>query len=377
MNSVVLTDAVRTPFGAPGGSLNRLASHDLAAAALAALARRSPFLPDALEHVVMGQAMPTTMPSNIARYAPLMLRWPESIPALTVNMGDASGMQALRSAYYMISGGQARAAIAGGADSFSAMPFVMRDVRFGFEPQNRVIHDTVCESETRTQPEPLTRADKAQALAEREGISQAAQEQYAALSRERAAAAAELMRGHIAPAAYTDRKRGEVVIDSDEYIGGAAGTLAPNADGASAALLMDGALARELGLKPAVRITGFAVAGCAPARPDEALPLAVARLLSRRGVTARDVGCVELHEESAAAAISARDRLCGMGVAASINPYGGALATGRSCGGDGAAMLLRLALAMRESGARRGVAAATAAGGLGIALLCESYDEEA
>jgi acetyl-CoA C-acetyltransferase len=191
-NKVVIVDMVRTPWGIPGGSMDALGSHDLAAAVLSDLLKRTGIDMSALEHVVFGQARPSTFPSNVARFASLAAGLPESLPCYTVQSNCASALQAVRSAYCLIASGAHATCIAGGAESYSSAPFVMRDVRFHFWEKVRIIYDTIEEGELWTQPEPMTRNQRLERLAERLGISTQRQQQWAKRSMEFARASKRL-----------------------------------------------------------------------------------------------------------------------------------------------------------------------------------------
>ena len=132
MKKVVITQAARTPWGVPGGTLEPLMSSDMAAPMLKALLERGGVEPTDVDQVIFGQAHPSTMPNNIGHYAWLKAELPVEVPGHTVQINTASALQAVRSAYYLIATGNEQICIAGGADSYSAAPFVMRDVRNHF-----------------------------------------------------------------------------------------------------------------------------------------------------------------------------------------------------------------------------------------------------
>lgn len=371
MKRAAIIDIIRTPWGIPGGAMAKLKSHDLAATVLSALSARNGTIPDGLDHIIFGQALPSTFPSNIARYASLLLRWPENIPAYTVQSNCASGMQALRSAYYLIASGNADVIIAGGADSFSAAPFVMRDVRFSFNESNRVIYDTITESEVWTQPTPMTREEKLGELVLREKISDDEQKDFAIASRQGFMNARELMVKHIAPVTVTDRKYGDTIITNDEYPEKPFMITAPYADGAAAVLLMSEARVKQLGLNPVAWIRGFAVEGCLPEYQEKGAPGAVQKLLAAKSIAPGDIGCLELYEDTAAGAIAGKRALAAIGMKAEVNIYGGALSIGKNGGGDGLVMLVSLILSLAGTGSHYGVAAMSSSGGQGIAVLLE------
>ncbi len=361
---VIIADMVRTPWGRPGGSMEKILSSDLAAAVLKKLLERTGIRPEAVDQVVFGQAHPSTYPNNIGHYAWLKAGFPVEVPGYTVQGNTTSALQAVRNAYYLIASGNEEICIAGGADSYSAAPFVMRDVRLHFDPQNRRAIDTLEEAECCTQPIPMSRA--AQYEKSHGGNISEHDAAFAAESREKAKRFAGLCSSQIVPVSYTDRKKGEIVVSADEWPVGQStqDPLSPCADGAAAALLTSGDKAKEWNLTPMAELLGFAVAGCDPQRPQAAGSAAVKKLLARHGLAVRDLACFEIIENSAADVLETAGALGGSAV---LNPLGGALAFGKNDGAEGIAMLMRLnaSLAPGELGA----ACIYSAGGQGMASL--------
>ena len=140
---VFVTSVVRTPMGAPGKSLDRFMSSDLAAKAILRLLEKNSLDPLAVGQVVLGQSLPSTMPNNIGHFAWLKAELPVEVPGYTVQSNADSGLQALRNAYNLVASGNEDIVLAGGADSYSAAPFVMRDVRLHFHPQDRIVIDSL------------------------------------------------------------------------------------------------------------------------------------------------------------------------------------------------------------------------------------------
>ena len=160
MKKVVIADSVRTAWGKPGAGLAPFMSSDFSAKLLNELLARTGVEAAAVDQVVFGQAHPSTMPNNIGHYAWLKAGLPVEVPGYTVQSYSGSALQALRNCYYLIATGNESICVAGGADSYSAAPFVLRDVRNHFYPQHRTFIDSIEEAELYTQPEPMGRQEQ-------------------------------------------------------------------------------------------------------------------------------------------------------------------------------------------------------------------------
>ena len=152
MKNVVIADSLRTAWGRPGGGLAPFMSSDFSAKLLTALLERTGVAADAVDQVIFGQAHPSTMPNNIGHYAWLKAELPVEVPGYTVQSCSGSALQAVRNAYYLIATGDESICVAGGADSYSAAPFVLRDARNHFYPQHRTFIDSIEEADLYTQP---------------------------------------------------------------------------------------------------------------------------------------------------------------------------------------------------------------------------------
>lgn len=364
MKNVIIADSIRTAWGKPGGGLAPFISSDFSAQLLAELMKRTGVEPAAVDQVVFGQAHPSTMPSNIGHYAWLKAELPVDVPGYTVQSNSDSALQALRSCYYLIATGNEEICVAGGADSYSAAPFVLRDVRNHFYPQHRTFIDSIEEAEQCTQPKPMTRAEQYE-LAHGGDVSAEAV-QYAQQSIARAQAADNA--GQILPISYEVRKKGTVTVDADELLGcaDAAAPLSPYADGAAVTMLMSEEKANALGVAAKAVISGFAVAGCNPEAPHAAGVAAVEKLLKNKGLTIADISVLEITENSAQDVLDVAKALGGSPV---VNPMGGALARGKNDGAEGIAMLMRLVDSLASG--QKGMLCAYTAGGQAMAALIE------
>lgn len=366
---VYITGLARTPLGCPGMSLERFASSDLAAKVIKALLERQHLDPSAVGQVVFGQSLPSTMPNNIGHYAWLKAELPVEVPGYTVQANASSGLQALRNAYNLIATGNEEIVLAGGADSYSAAPFVMRDVRLHFYPQDRFMIDSLDEAECCTQPEPMSRLEQFEAAHGKERSEE--EKAFAAAGEEKAARLKDAEADVLVPMSYTDRKKVEVVIAEDEWPGKVKeGPLSPRSDCAAAALLASEKAVKAYGLAPIAELCGFAYSGSDPKHPERAGAAAGKKLLEAQGLTAEDIAYFEIRENSAADVLAIAAAL---GIPLSrINPFGGALAFGNCDGAEGLLMVSRLAAALKSG--ERGLIMSYSAGGMGLAALIKNGD---
>ena len=364
MKKVIIADSVRTAWGKPGAGLSPFLASDFSAKLLQELLRRTGVDAAAVEQVVFGQAHPSTMPNNIGHYAWLKAELPVEVPGYTVQSCSGSALQALRSCYNLIATGNEDICVAGGADSYSAAPFVLRDVRSRFSPENRTFIDSVEEAEQCTQPTPMTRKEQYELAHGADTSDEAVQFARESIARARAADDA----GQILPISYEVRKKGTVTVDTDERVAGAdeSSPLSPYADGAAVTMLMSEDKARELGVTAKAVVSGFAVAGCDPKQPHIAGAAAVNKLLKNKNLTISDVAVAEIMENSARDVLDIAEALGG---SPAVNPMGGALARGKNDGAEGIAMLMRLVDSLKAG--EKGVLCSYTAGGQGMAALIE------
>ena len=364
MKKVIVADSVRTAWGKPGAGLAPFISSDFSAKILTALLERTGVDANAVDQVVFGQAHPSTMPNNIGHYAWLKAELPVEVPGYTVQSCSGSALQALRNCYYLIATGNENICVAGGADSYSAAPFVLRDARNHFYPQHRTFIDSIEEAEQYTQPQPMGRMEQYE-LAHGATLSAEAVK-YAEQSIAKAQAAD--CSAQILPISYEVRKKGTVTVDKDELLPSASAdnVLSPYADGAAVTLLMSEDKARELGVKAQAAICGFAVAGCDPTQQQTAGAMAVEKLLKNKGLTMADIAVLEVIENSAQDVI---DTVKTLGGTPEVNPMGGALAYGKNDGAEGIAMLMRLVASLKDG--QKGILCTYTAGGQGMAALIQ------
>lgn len=386
--------ALRTPVGRHGGALAPVRPDDLLALVIAALVERTGVPPGRIEDVVIGCANQAGEDSrNVARMAALLAGIPVEVAGQTVNRLCGSGLQAVATAAHAIRCGEGDLFVAGGVESMSRSPWVMLKPGTAWPRTDPDAADTTLgwRFTNPAMPEGWTvsLAETAEIVAAETGVTREEQDAFALESQRRAARALaeDLFRDEIVPVGIPGRKGATTRVERDEHprpdvtAAGLAGlrpafrsdgtVTAGNAsginDGAAALLLASREAARELGLRPLVRVGASAVAGIEPDRMGLGPVPAVRKALSRAGLTAADLDLVELNEAFAAQAIPCMREL-GLDPE-TVNVNGGAIALGHPLGCTGARLLTSLVHEMVRRGARTGLVTMCIGVGQGIATV--------
>jgi 3-oxoadipyl-CoA thiolase len=395
MKEAWIIEAVRTPVGRHGGSLARVRPDDLAAVAVKGVLQRTGIDPQSVDDVMLGCANQAGEDNrNVARMALLLAGLPVAVPGQTVNRLCGSGMQAVCAALHAIRAGEGEVFIAGGVESMSRAPYVMLKPEEAYARGAPTVADTVLgwRFVNPRFPDHYTVAlgETAERVAERYGVTRAAQDCFALESQRRAGEAqrAGRLAPEIVPVEIAAR-RGTVVVDTDEHprpdttleqltklqpVFRAHGTVtAGNSsglnDGAAALLVMEAERARAAGLTAIARLVASAVAGVEPDAMGMGPVPASQRALARAGITANDLKLVELNEAFAAQAIPCMTEL---GLDPSIvNVNGGAIALGHPLGCSGARILGAVIHELRRRGGGYGLATMCIGVGQGIAMVVE------
>jgi acetyl-CoA C-acetyltransferase len=388
VTDVVIVSAARTAIGSYGKGLVSIPPSDLGATTAAAAIARAGILPVDVEHVVFGNVIHTEpADAYMARVVGMKAGVPKEVPAYTVNRLCGTGVQAIVSAAQAIQTGEARVALAGGAESMSRGPYWLPDARWGARMGDRQIIDVVIG--TLTDPfGSIMMGVTAENLAERDSISRERQDEFAVRSHRRAAEARAKGRfdGQIVSVAVETRN-GTVAFDRDEHIREDAsleamaklrpafkpdGTVTPGNssgmnDAGASAILMSADRARELGLPARARILSYASCGVDPSIMGIGPVPAVRKALERAGVTLDQVDVIELNEAFAAQSLAVIDEL-GLDEE-KVNPNGGAIALGHPIGATGLALTAKLLDELERRDAEIGLVTLCIGGGQGIALL--------
>ena len=388
-----LVGGARTPMGSYLGPLKDISAIDLAATASRAALSRTSVDPAWVDHVIVGNVLQTSADAVYgARHVGLKAGLPIAVPALTVNRLCGSGLQAAICAAQQIQLGESQIVLAGGMESMSQAPHVLRGSRTGLRLGHARVEDSLWEALTDSYAG-CSMAITAENCARKYAVPREAQDEYAFSSQQRAACA--WNEGRLAEevvAISTDTRTGPVEITRDDHmrpdttLAGLA-RLAPSfskdgfvtagnasgiVDGGAAVVIASQEAVHGRGLRPLARIVSWATVGVEPSLMGMGPAPAIRQLLARVGLTLDDVDLFEINEAFAAQYLSVEKDL---GLDRNrVNVNGGAIALGHPLGMTGTRLLLTLALELRRRGGRRGIAAACIGGGQGIAVMIESTE---
>jgi acetyl-CoA C-acetyltransferase len=390
-HAVYVTACQRTAIGGFGGSLSTVPPAELASTVIRHVLENSAVEASAIGHVVLGNVIPTgPEDAYLARVAAINAGIPSATPALTVNRLCGSGVQAIVSAAQCIMLGDCDIALAGGAETMSLAPHLLRKARFGHKMGDLAGVDVL----TGVLTDPFGHGMMgitAENVAAQWGISREEQDAFALESQRRAgrAAAAGHFAGQIVPVTVRKGSK-EFVFDTDEHakpqttadaLAGLRptfkkdGTVTPgNASGindaASIVMLMSEAELKRRGTAPMGRIVGYAHSGVDPSIMGIGPIPAVKSLLKRTGLSIDDFDVVESNEAFAAQAIAV-NRDLGLDPAR-VNPDGGAIALGHPVGATGAILVTKALHYLKRTGGKRALVTMCIGGGQGIALALEA-----
>ena len=390
---IVILSYARTPMGSFQGALAGLSATELGSAAVKAALERAGVSGDQVDKIFMGCVLPAGLGQAPARQAALGAGLPRSVEATTINKVCGSGMQAAMFAHDMIAVGSADLIVAGGMESMSNSPYLMKKHRSGA----RIGHDTVYDHMMLDGLEDAYDRGRAMGTfaedAAREyQFTRAAQDDYAIESLRRATQAIKsgAFDRETTPVTVTTRK-GEETVAVDEQPGKANPEKIPNlkpafakdgtitaanassiSDGAAALVITRQSVAERLGIKPVARIVAHAAHAQAPNKFTSAPVPAVQKALDKAGWTVADVDLWEVNEAFACVAmIAMRD----LGIPHDrLNVHGGATALGHPIGASGARILATLLSALETHGQRRGLATLCIGGGEATAMAVELMD---
>src|SRR5579875_2005887 len=373
MPGSVIVAGARTPIGKLSGALGRFSAAELGAIAIRAALERAGVSPDQVEYVVMGQVLMAGAGQVPARQAAVGAGIPMTTPAVVVNKVCLSGLNAVYQADQMIAAGDADIVVAGGMESMTNAPHLLRGARAGFRLGSATLEDSMMSDglEDARSHEAMG-LDTEHYLPQFPGVTRERQDAFAAASHERAARATKegvLADEGVRPGT-TPESLGALRPAFAEEGSITAGNASQISDGASALVVMSKAAAERLGVQPLGEVVSYGmVAGpdtCLLTQPSRSTSKALAKV----GMEVGDIDLFEFNEAFAAVALGSMDEL---GLSDEIvNVNGGAVALGHPIGASGNRLALTLLHELRRRGGGTGVAALCGGGGQGDALVVRS-----
>jgi acetyl-CoA C-acetyltransferase len=389
MAGSVIIDGARTPIGRLLGSLKGFSGPELGAIAIKAALEKSGVKPEQVQYVILGQVLQAGVGQIPSRQAAVKAGIPLSVPSITINKVCLSGLDAIALADQLIRAGEFDIIVAGGFESMTNAPHVLKGSREGYKYGSIEVLDTMAHDGLTDLFDNVSMGESTDNFAAKRGLSREAQDAFAAESHQRAAAAQKngVFDDEIVPVEIPQRKGDPILFTTDEGVRAdttaeSLGKLRPSftkegtitaasssqiSDGAAAVVVMSKAKAQELGLTWLAEIGAHGnVAG-----PDNSLlsqpSNATADALRKEGLTVQDVDLFEFNEAFAAVSLASMEDL--KLDPAKVNVNGGAIAIGHPLGASGARIVLHLAKELKRRGGGTGAAALCGGGGQGDALL--------
>ena len=387
----VIVSAVRTPIGRYLGGLSSFTAPQLGAMVIREAVTRAGIDPTLVEEVLMGQVVQGGSGQAPARQAQIQAGLPPSVSAVTINMVCGSGLRAVMLASQTIKAGDSDCIVAGGQESMSSAPHYVYGMRGGIKAGNQTMVDGMIHDGLWDSFGCCHMGEYAEYTAEKAGVTRQDQDEYSYHSHKKAVAAAEAgkFKAEILPV-QVPGKVGPTTVSADEAPrrdttaetlaklkpafrkdGGSvtAGNAPGLNDGASALVVTSLAFAKTHGLQPLARVTGYATGGGEPRDLFFAPVIAVRALMEKAGTRINDYDLIEANEAFAVQAIADGrelnwdwDR---------VNVHGGAVALGHPIGASGARVLTTLLYALKDRGAKTGLATLCLGGGNAVALSVE------
>jgi acetyl-CoA C-acetyltransferase len=389
----VILSAARTPIGKFLGALAPLQAPELGAIAVRAALQRAGVSPDEVEEVILGNVIQGGVGQAPARQAAIKAGIPATVSAVTINKVCGSGLKAVMLAAQAIKAGDRQVIVAGGQESMSNAPYYVYGMRNGVKLGDQQLVDGMIKDGLWCAMCDVHMGSHAEYTAKKAGVSREMQDEFAAASHKKAVAAqkAGKFKAEIAPVEIRSRK-GVTTVDTDEgprqdstveslaklrpafqspavaanELSVTAGNASSLNDGAAALVVTSEAYAKEHGLPIMARITGYATGATEPQDLFFAPIVAMQNLMKQGNRKIGDYDLIEANEAFASQALAD-----GQGLGWDwnrVNVNGGAIALGHPIGASGARVLTTLLYAMKDRGARTGVATLCLGGGDAVAL---------
>jgi len=390
IRDVYIMSGARTAIGDFGGALKDFLGHQLVVHPMEEAIKRAKIGKEMVEEVILGHCIQRTDEPNTARTAVIKMGLPMGVPAFTVQRQCSSAMQAMVSGAQMIKLGEADVVIAGGVETMSSAPYLLKTARWGQRLQHGQMSDTVWDVLT----DPLNgmlMGAATELLAEKYKITREEMDEVAYRSHKNAGRAMSegKFKDEIVPVPIPQRKGPPKIFDTDEHPrkdicmedltklptvfkkGGTvtAGNSSGINDGASAVVLMSGEKAQKLGLKPMARVVSYAWAALEPEYFGYGPVPATQKALQRAKLTLQDMELIEVNEAFAGQYMACEK---GLGLKRDIvNVNGSGIALGHPVGSTGARIVITLLYEMARRGLKMGLATLCVGGGMGMTMIVE------
>jgi acetyl-CoA C-acetyltransferase len=392
MDNAVILSACRTPIGSFGGALKDLSAADLGAIVIREAIARTGVNPADIGDVIMGCVLQAGAGMNVARQAAIKAGIPVEVPAETINRVCGSGLQAVVHAVEAVKAGYIDLILAGGTESMSNAPYLLKGARWGYRMGNADVGDSMLQEGLTCAIAGCHMGMTAEEVSRRYSVTREEQDAFAAESQRRAgrAVSSGVFDREIVPVEVPRRKGAALRVTKDEYPrpGTPPATLATlrpaftkegtvtagNAsginDGAAALVVATRKKAGDLGRRPLARILSYCTTGVDPKIMGMGPVQAMRKAAERAGVTLGDLDLFELNEAFASQSLAViRELELDPG---KVNVHGGAIALGHPIGASGARILTTLVHALQARGGGRGAASLCVGGGMGIAMIVET-----
>lgn len=388
LNDIVIVSAVRTPMGRFGGTLRDMPVYDLGAAVISEALNRANVKGAQVDEVIMGNCRQAGNGPNPSRTAAVRGGIPVSVPTNTLNKACPSAMKAVALASQAIRLGEAELIVAGGMDSMSTIPYLLKGARWsGFKLGNRVLEDGWSDS-----IDPLCNMGMgmtAENLVEKYKIPREEQDQFALESHQKAAKAQNegWFDDEIVPVKVLQPKGEPISFEKDETIrrdtsldkmaklppvfkkdgSVTAGNACQMSDGAVAMLVTSRGKAKELGLTPLFSLISYSQVAVEPSLMGEGPGISIPKALERAEMSLADMDLIEVNEAFAVQVLANEQVL--KWDRAKLNVHGGAIALGHPTGISGARILVTLYNALRQHDGEIGIAGICGGGGMSMAMV--------
>lgn len=388
MKKVYVLGGCRTPIGKMGGALSSLSATDLGAIVIAETLKRTGIKPEEVNHVFMGCVIQAGLGQNVARQASIKAGLPVTTTAETINAVCGSGLECVNNAARMIQTGDADVVIAGGMESMSNAPYILKKARFGYRMGNAQMIDAMINDALWDSFNDYHMGITAENVCEQWKISREELDEFSVASQQKAVAAISegKFKDEIVPVKIENKKetitidtdegpRTDSTVDSLKNLRSAfkadgivtAGNSSGINDGAAAVILVSENKLKELKIDPMAQWLGGAMGGCDPSIMGIGPVVSTKKLLKKLNMTIGDIDLIEANEAFAAQSIAVAKEL---GISQEkLNVNGGAIALGHPVGASGCRILVTLLHEMVRTNNKIGLATLCIGGGMGCSTM--------